>query len=143
MFLQKIKQGTKMRATYEEHNLALQTCAKIRAAFPKFNYPLTVGTPEADADEQLIALNELCLSHTANQPCRMYHKALDAISIWAGVQIGDKLPDAVFEIESQDNDAVVCKTASGRRYALSAGKQGWLRGHQFGATIADAMRGAA
>jgi hypothetical protein len=142
--LNKLTQSHKMRATYKDHQLALVTCEKICKALPNLSGALTIGTPEQQADEQLVALSEICLSYTANQSCpaSIYYKAVSAIDQWQAVLSGSKLPAAVFEIESEDQTAAICTTSSGKRYGLAEHAQGWVRGGHFGATIADAMRGA-
>ena len=129
-------------ATRHDHDRALQLAASLRAAgFDTVRTAVAVGSIEQRADQVLIDLNEICLSHAARASCSVRHVA-GAFERAERLIADASAPVAFCVIDVTDTQAVV-RTASGKVYGLSRRAGAWHRGHHVGATISDAMRGAA
>jgi hypothetical protein len=129
--------------TATEHHQALTACATIRAAWPDLPTSTTVGTAEHDAAEALALLNELAFSHATNMSMghARYLAAMDIIRRPGSLSPGHQAAPE-YTASPEENGGVVCTTLTGRRYAVTKTAEGWQRGYIFGATVADAMRGA-
>jgi hypothetical protein len=134
--------------TSNEHNRALYACLILRKAFPNNPTTTRLGTLEYDVDNCLCLLNELAGAHACNEPLSnsRYVKCLNAIDHAEKLAGQNSTPEYTVEYR-EDNPKLsadaIATTTTGHRYALMKRDGGWQRGSHWGATVDDAMRGAA
>jgi arylamine N-acetyltransferase len=138
------KENIMTRVSASEHDSALKACAIIRAAWPDLPESTTVGTAENDVQNALTLLNELAGAHACNisMPQSRYTAAMGILTA-PNLMAPCNLDAPEHTQDTEYNNVAICTTATGRRYGVQRVEGGWRRGYVFGATVADAMRGAA
>lgn len=127
-------------ATHHDHDQALALCAAIRATGIDTSGPLTIGSIEHQADAALIDLNRVCTSHT----CRVRGPRPDVVFERAQRFLASvAAPAPAFEVLKECGVEARVRTAGGKLYQIVKRDGLWHRGYASGATISDAMRGAA
>lgn len=136
-----------MHATRLEHDEALILCEKIHDALPgvaaDIKNEVAIGTLEHRADSILVALNRICLSHTARirgpNPNTVFALAHTLLAE-ASQNPGSKPP--AHTVLEQTAETARVKTSSGKLYGLTKKNGLWYRGYTFGPDIPTAMLGA-